>query len=129
MAASPSVEIEVGGRTVRVTNPDRTYFPETGWTKRDLVEYYLSVGDGIVRALRERPPEAVAAAAIAFITGPLADNPQRVGGLLRSWRVDGEIATAALGQVERQSAVGTSAHGPSRAAGTTATPSSGRRYA
>ena len=74
-------------------------------------------------------PRQSPAAAIAFITGPLADNPQRVGGLLRSWRVDGEIATAALGQVERQSAVGTSAHGPSRAAGTTATPSSERRYA
>lgn len=40
---------------VRVTNPDRVYFPATGWTKRDLVDYYLNVGDGIVRALRNRP--------------------------------------------------------------------------
>lgn len=53
--ASPAVEIPVGDRVVRVTNPDRVYFPETGWTKRDLVDYYLSVGDGIVRALRNRP--------------------------------------------------------------------------
>src|SRR3954463_15322747 len=52
---SPAVEIEVGPHTVRVTNPDRVYFPKTGWTKRDLVHYYLSVGDGIVRALYERP--------------------------------------------------------------------------
>ncbi|HRW17959.1 MAG TPA: non-homologous end-joining DNA ligase [Dermatophilaceae bacterium] len=52
---TPAVEIEVGDRTVRVTNPDRVYFPEHGWTKRDLVDYYLAVGDGIVRALRERP--------------------------------------------------------------------------
>jgi DNA ligase D len=52
---SPSVEIEVGPHTVRVSNPDRVYFPETGATKLDLVNYYLSVGDGIVRALRERP--------------------------------------------------------------------------
>jgi DNA ligase D len=52
---SPAVEIEVGPHTVRVTNPDRVYFPKTGWTKRDLVDYYLSVGDGIVRALYERP--------------------------------------------------------------------------
>src|SRR5258705_7931387 len=52
---SPSVEIEVGPHSVRVSNPDRVYFPETGATKLDLVNYYLSVGDGIVRALRERP--------------------------------------------------------------------------
>ena len=52
---SPAIEVQVGDRAVRVTNPDRVYFPETGWTKRDLVHYYLAVGDGIVRALRERP--------------------------------------------------------------------------
>ncbi|MBY6362725.1 non-homologous end-joining DNA ligase [Rhodococcoides corynebacterioides] len=55
MAASPAIELEVGGRTVRVSNPDRVYFPASGATKRDLVEYYLSVGEGIVTALRERP--------------------------------------------------------------------------
>src|SRR2546423_13598573 len=49
------VEIEVGGRTVRISNPDRVYFPARGETKLDLARYYLSVGDGIVRALRERP--------------------------------------------------------------------------
>ncbi len=52
---SPAVEIEVGQRDVRISNPDRVYFPETGATKLDLVHYYLSVGDGIVNALRERP--------------------------------------------------------------------------
>lgn len=52
---SPAVEIEVDGRMVRVSNPDRVYFPATGATKLDLVEYYMSVGDGIVRALYERP--------------------------------------------------------------------------
>ncbi len=56
MAASPpAVDLEVGPRTIRVTNPDRVYFPARGWTKLDLARYYLSVGDGIVRALRERP--------------------------------------------------------------------------
>ncbi|GAA4535702.1 non-homologous end-joining DNA ligase [Amycolatopsis samaneae] len=55
MAKDSAVEIEVGDRTVRVSNPDRVYFPARGETKLDLVEYYLSVGDGIVRALRERP--------------------------------------------------------------------------
>ncbi|GAB2855638.1 non-homologous end-joining DNA ligase [Nocardioides pacificus] len=57
MAASktPSTEIEVDDKVVRVSNPDRVYFPESGATKLDLVEYYLAVGDGIVNALRERP--------------------------------------------------------------------------
>jgi DNA ligase D len=63
---SPSTELAVGQRTVRISNPDRVYFPERGETKLDLARYYLSVGEGIVRALRERPcmlhryPEGVA---------------------------------------------------------------------
>jgi DNA ligase D len=55
VAKAPAAEIQVGERTVRVTNPDRVYFPATGATKRDLVDYYLAVGPGIVNALRERP--------------------------------------------------------------------------
>ncbi|MFZ2173838.1 MAG: non-homologous end-joining DNA ligase [Rhodococcus sp. (in: high G+C Gram-positive bacteria)] len=54
-STSPAVELEVGDRTVRISNPDRVYFPATGATKLDLANYYLGVGDGIVRALRERP--------------------------------------------------------------------------
>jgi len=49
------VELEIGGRVVRITNPDRVYFPARGETKLDLVRYYLAVADGMVRALRERP--------------------------------------------------------------------------
>jgi DNA ligase D len=52
---SEAVELEVGGRVVRISNPERVYFPQTGQTKLDLARYYLSVGEGIVRALRERP--------------------------------------------------------------------------
>jgi DNA ligase D len=57
MAASkvPAVELAVGDRTVRISNPDRVYFGVRGETKLDLANYYLSVGEGIVRALRERP--------------------------------------------------------------------------
>ncbi|HEX3588869.1 MAG TPA: non-homologous end-joining DNA ligase [Pseudonocardiaceae bacterium] len=55
MAGASAVELEVGDRTVRLSSPDRVYFPATGATKLDLARYYLSVGDGIVRALRERP--------------------------------------------------------------------------
>ena len=59
---TPFLELEVetpsGERTVKVTNPEKTYFsalPAGRGRKLDLVEYYLSVADGIVRALRERP--------------------------------------------------------------------------
>ncbi|RBM12351.1 ATP-dependent DNA ligase [Prauserella sp. PE36] len=55
MAKDSAVELEVGDRTVRISSPDRVYFPARGETKLDLARYYLSVGDGIVRALRERP--------------------------------------------------------------------------
>ena len=52
---TPAIELEVGDRDVRISNPDRVYFPATGATKLDLAQYYLSVGEGIVNALRERP--------------------------------------------------------------------------
>jgi DNA ligase D len=59
MAASgskaPAVELPVGEHTVRISNPDRVYFPASGQTKLDVARYYISVGEGIVRALRERP--------------------------------------------------------------------------
>jgi DNA ligase D len=54
-AVTEAAEIEVDGRTVRLTNPDRVYFSARGETKLDLARYYLAVSDGIVRALRERP--------------------------------------------------------------------------
>ena len=40
---------------MRVSNPEKVYFSERGQTKLDLVNYYLSVGPGIVHALFERP--------------------------------------------------------------------------
>jgi DNA ligase D-like protein (predicted polymerase) len=57
--ATPATEIDASGRTVRVTNPDRVIYPATDRgpevTKLDVVEYYVAVGDGIMRALRDRP--------------------------------------------------------------------------
>jgi DNA ligase D-like protein (predicted polymerase) len=55
MAPSEAVELEVDGRTVRVSNPSKVLFTSRGETKLDLVRYYVSVADGIVRALYERP--------------------------------------------------------------------------
>jgi DNA ligase D len=47
--------LSVGERTVRISSPERVYFSARGETKLDLARYYIAVGDGIVRALRERP--------------------------------------------------------------------------
>jgi DNA ligase D len=49
------VELEVDGRTVTITSPDKVMFPERGETKLDLARYYLAVGEGMMRAVRDRP--------------------------------------------------------------------------
>jgi bifunctional non-homologous end joining protein LigD len=52
---TPFTELEVAGRTVRVTNPDKVFFPARGETKLDLARYYIAVGDGALRGVFERP--------------------------------------------------------------------------
>ena len=47
--------LEVAGRTVTISNPDKVYFPRTGHTKLDLIRYYLSVADGALRGVADRP--------------------------------------------------------------------------
>ncbi len=58
MAADAEI-VEAGGREVRVSSPDRVIFPATersrALTKLDIVEYYLAVGEGIMRAVGRRP--------------------------------------------------------------------------
>jgi DNA ligase D-like protein (predicted polymerase) len=55
--AAEAIELQVGERVVRISNPDKVFFAERGETKLDLVNYYLAVGEGIVRALYERPTQ------------------------------------------------------------------------
>ena len=59
MAARNETIVDTGGRDVRVSNPDRVIFPPTersdAIAKLDIVNYYLAVGDGIMRALERRP--------------------------------------------------------------------------
>ncbi|CAN5448020.1 DNA polymerase domain-containing protein [soil metagenome] len=47
--------LEVGDRTVTVTNPDKIVFPEAGVTKLDLITYYLAVAEGALRGVYDRP--------------------------------------------------------------------------
>ncbi len=53
--ASPKTVLEVAGREVSVSNPQKVYFPRTGHTKLDLVRYYLAVADGALRGVDGRP--------------------------------------------------------------------------
>ncbi|MBO0840113.1 MAG: ATP-dependent DNA ligase, partial [Sciscionella sp.] len=50
-----TVDGPAGARTVRVSNPDKVYFPAKRITKRQLVEYYIAVAGPLLRVLRERP--------------------------------------------------------------------------
>ncbi len=47
--------LEVAGRTVPISHPDKVYFPQTGHTKLDLIRYYLSVAEGALRGVADRP--------------------------------------------------------------------------
>ncbi len=53
--AATAVELEIDGQTVRVSSPEKPYFADLGLTKLDVVEYFRSVGGGILTALRDRP--------------------------------------------------------------------------
>jgi DNA ligase D-like protein (predicted polymerase) len=55
MPAAKDEVIEVAGRAVTVTNPDKVFFPKTGYTKLDLVRYYVAVAEGALRGVGGRP--------------------------------------------------------------------------
>ena len=54
MAKKP-LELEIAGRTVSISNPEKVFFPQTGYTKLDLVNYYMAVADGALRGAGGRP--------------------------------------------------------------------------
>jgi len=49
------VALDVGGRTVEISSPDKVMFPERGETKLDLARYYVAVGEPLMRTVRDRP--------------------------------------------------------------------------
>ena len=55
MAKSEHTTLEVAGREVRVSNPQKVYFPKPGWTKLDLAQYYVDVAEAVLIHVRERP--------------------------------------------------------------------------
>ena len=55
MAATKAETIEVDGHEVRVSNPDKVFFPQLSVTKMEIVEYYLAVSEGALRGCFHRP--------------------------------------------------------------------------
>jgi DNA ligase D-like protein (predicted polymerase) len=55
MSPARTVAVEAAGQEIRVSNPDKVFFPARGETKLDLVHYYLSVAGGALRGCYERP--------------------------------------------------------------------------
>ena len=53
--APRSVVLEIESREVAITNPDKVFFPSTGHTKLDVVNYFLAVADGAIRGVNGRP--------------------------------------------------------------------------
>lgn len=53
--ASEKRTIEASGRTVEISSPDKTYFPEIEATKYDLASYYVQIGDVLCRIAADRP--------------------------------------------------------------------------
>jgi DNA ligase D-like protein (predicted polymerase) len=57
--SAPAAEVVAGDRAVRVSSPDRVIYPATDRTpevtKLMVAEYFARVGDGLMRALRDRP--------------------------------------------------------------------------
>src|SRR5687768_3709619 len=50
-----SVILQVGEHEVSITNPDKVYFPERGYTKLDLANYYVAAGEAALRGVEWRP--------------------------------------------------------------------------
>ena len=47
--------LDIGGREVAVSNPDKVYFPVPGYTKLDVVRYFVAVADGALQGVGGRP--------------------------------------------------------------------------
>src|SRR3989475_3221611 len=55
MSAAKDEVLEVAGRAVTISNPDKIFFPKSGHTKLDLVRYYVAVAEGALRGVFGRP--------------------------------------------------------------------------
>jgi bifunctional non-homologous end joining protein LigD len=106
MAKGEYTMLEVAGREVRLSNPAKLYFPKPGWTKLDIVEYYLAVAEAALVHLRERPTVMK-----RFVNGIMEDPiwqkrvPQKVPEWLRTATV-----TFPSGRTAEELVAGDAAH-------------------
>src|SRR3954454_19046772 len=54
MAEAPVV-LEVSGRELAISSPSKVFFPARGDTKLDLIEFYVAIGEPLMRAMADRP--------------------------------------------------------------------------
>jgi DNA ligase D-like protein (predicted polymerase) len=55
VSPTPSIELDVDGQIVKLSNPDKVFFSARGETKLDLANYYIAVGEGALLGVRNRP--------------------------------------------------------------------------
>jgi bifunctional non-homologous end joining protein LigD len=90
------LELQAGGRRVRVTHPERVLFPGDGVTKGDLAEYYAAIGDAIVPHLRDRPftlkryPDGIRGQPYFHKQAPKGKPPWIPTRQFRTWPREGE---------------------------------------
>jgi len=54
-AEAEHLELDADGRTIAISSPGKVMFPEHGETKADVARYYLTVGEPLMRTVRDRP--------------------------------------------------------------------------
>jgi len=55
MPATPKFTLTVEGRQVAITNPDKVFYPSTGFTKAEMVDYYVRIAPALLPHMRDRP--------------------------------------------------------------------------
>jgi bifunctional non-homologous end joining protein LigD len=106
MAGSDHTMLDVAGREVRLSSPAKVYFPKPGWTKLDLVEYYVTVADAALVHVRERPTVMK-----RFVNGILEEPiwQKRVPQKIPEWLQTATVAFPS-GRTAEELVVGDAAH-------------------
>ncbi|HEX8909812.1 MAG TPA: non-homologous end-joining DNA ligase [Anaeromyxobacteraceae bacterium] len=55
MSARRPVEVQIGGRRLELSNLDKVFYPATGFTKGQVIDYYLRISPALLPHLRDRP--------------------------------------------------------------------------
>jgi bifunctional non-homologous end joining protein LigD len=106
MAKSDHTMLDVAGREVRLSSPAKVYFPKPGWTKLDLVEYYVTVADAALVHVRGRPTVMK-----RFVNGILEEPiwQKRVPQKIPEWLQTATVAFPS-GRTAEELVVGDAAH-------------------